>query len=166
MPSLDLDYTFFDFNFCEAWDPTMAVGPDQAQLLKMVCDAREGNQRAASEFASAMYSTIRKAAFESFLRARGERAVFYHEWFYEKPSQFIEILLYEQICYAKDGGSYWSETWVDGGIVRGPGGPFLQPDEIDRMFTPEDNERSAGMTWWRRFRRHLRPIAKRCSVLG
>jgi hypothetical protein len=143
-PPLDLDEAFADFNFCGSWDPTLSVGPNQLQLLQMICQAREGDRGAAAEFADTMYWTLRKAAFESFLRKRGERAIFYGEWFYEKIAQLTSILLHDGVEILKDGKACWIEArrpWDERLSVLAAGGPFFQPDELERIFVPEDNER-------------------------
>lgn len=143
-PPLDLDEAFADFNFCGSWDATLKVGPNHLQLLQMICQAREGERNAAVEFADTMYWTLRKAAFESFLRVRGERAVFYSEWFYEKIAQLTSILMHDGVEIIKDGKACWIQAarpWDERLSILAIGGPFFQPDELERIFVPEDNER-------------------------
>jgi hypothetical protein len=142
-PPLDLDEAFADFNFCGSWDPTLRVGPNRLRLLQMICLAREGDRSAAAEFADTMYWTLRKAAFESFLRKRGERAIFYSEWFYENTAQLTTILLHDGVQILKESKA-WIEArrpWDERLSVLAVGGPFFQPDELERIFVPEDNER-------------------------
>ena len=165
-PPLDLDEGFADFNFCGRWDPTVTVGPNHLQLLQMICQAREGDRNAAAEFADTMYWTLRKAAFESFLRVRGERAIFYSKWFYEKIAQLTTILLHDAVEIIKEGRTHWVQAtrpWDERLSILAIGGPFFQPDELERIFVPEDNER---LKWYDMVVRvSAEPIANREAAL-
>jgi hypothetical protein len=149
--SLDMDRKFLEFNFCEVWDPTLkpGLGPRQADLIEMVYHARQGDRSAAFEFCSTMYWTLREAAFTCFEKIHGPRPIHYHEWFYCKLQQLLEILVYEELSvdgYAADGSLRHPQTdqpWKEGFIVLGTAGPPVQPDDLEAAFRPEDNSDAA-----------------------
>jgi len=168
-PPLDLDEAFADFNFCGSWDPTLSVGPNQLQLLQMICQAREGDRGAAAEFADSMYWTLRKAAFESFLRKRGERAIFYGEWFYEKIAQLTSILLHDGGEILKDGKACWIEArrpWDERLSVLAAGDLFFSPTNWNEFSCRRTTSASSGTTWWSGFQQKRPRIAKERSVRG
>ena len=146
--SLFLDRKFRDFNFSELTDPYMKPGggPTQLALIRLVYSARIGDVGAGSEFTDAVYSTLRDESFRCFQEVHGPRSIGYRDWFYAKLSQFLEILVYEQLSVDGIGADGQLRTprtdkpWEEGVLVLGPGGPPVQPSDIEQTFSPADNE--------------------------
>jgi hypothetical protein len=146
-PDFHTNRSFRDFNFCARWDPSLKGGPSSESLVRLVYEARQGDRSAAGEFGSAMYYTLRPAAFEAFQKRRGPYGITYTEWFYSKLKQYFEILLYlwlDVTEMAEDGNlrvrvveQPWEEG-LDGFLLHGD---LVEDEEIEQALIPEDNER-------------------------
>jgi hypothetical protein len=146
--SLFLDRAFPDFNFSQTWDPNLRPdgGPSQLALIKMIYAARRGDRSARVGFTDAMYWTLRQESFECFQRARGPKTINYRDWFYAKLSQFLEILVWETLALdglGPDGQPRVPKTdrpWEESLNVLGPGGPGVDPPDLEKTFAPADND--------------------------
>jgi len=133
---LFLDREFPDFNFSATWDPDLRPGggPSQLKLIQMVHGARLGERGAAAGFIETMYWTLRLESFECFQRVHGPCSISYRDWFYAKLSQFLDLLVYEQLAVAGPGGTTGLKAgapWEEGFLVLGPG--ELAVDTVYRM---------------------------------
>jgi hypothetical protein len=147
--ALDLDPHFRNFNFCALWDPTLtpSCGPSESALYKLAYLARQGERGAIGEFGNTLDWTLREESFECFQRIHGPRPIRFAHWFYAKLDQLLSILLHDEIlvCGLGPQGSAGKATtdrpWEEGsGILTGEI-PAIQPDELERAFSPEDSTR-------------------------
>ena len=131
---IDGDPTVRDFNFSA---PNLGSTCTHQELAQWIDEGRKGNSSALSCFASAMYWTLRPAAFECYLRTYVRRPIAYPDWFYSKLLQFLRTLM------DGDPGTPFADR-LGNGLYR------LIPDysdaELDRerlrqTVKPEDTER-------------------------
>ena len=142
------DPEFRDFNISYLWSPDLRAGsgPNESKLFRLVYESRKGVRGAAGEFADTMYWTLRPAAFESFQRLHGPRAIDYRDWFYGKLCQFLSILVYEQLrvyglgAWGGAAPPQTDEPWNEGcGVLCGDG-ELIERDELEEQLSPEDHE--------------------------
>ena len=143
------DPEFRNFNICYLWTPDLRAGggPNESQLFRLVYESRRGVRGAAGEFADSMYWTLRPAAYESFQKLHGPRAIDHRDWFYSKLCQFFGILLYEQLrvfglgAWGGSAPPKTDEPWNEGCGVLCGGGPSVDRDELEELLSPEDSEK-------------------------
>jgi hypothetical protein len=141
------DPDFKDFNLCYFRSPDLRAGggPNESQLFRLVYESRKGVRGSTAEFADTMYWTLRPAAYESFQKLHGPRAIDYRDWFFSKLCQFFGILLYEQLrvfglgAWGGTAPPQTDEPWNEGcGVLCGDG-PSIDRDELEELLSPEDN---------------------------
>jgi hypothetical protein len=136
------DPEFLNFNFSWLADDTLqpGSGPRESDLYVLVQKARKGIDDALQEYEDAMSWTLRPAAFESFQRTFGARAIEYPDWFYSKLYQFFRILLHERVQVLHSGPSgdvgpaRTDRPWEEGQILYGDG-PSIDPDDLETAFS-------------------------------
>lgn len=145
-PDLHLDRHFRDFNFCPFSEPTLKAGggPSQSDVYKMAYLLRKGNHGTEGEFASAMHSTLREEAFQSFQALHGPYAIGYADWFYAKLEQFLGILLYEKLWvwgmgeYGEQGTPVTDRPWEEGNGILGGHPALVDPRKLRSAFFPNE----------------------------
>jgi len=142
------DEEFLNFNVSAFLDPALKAkdGPDQTTLYQLAILGRQGDRFAIGEFTETIDRTLQPAAFASFERLRGVRAIGFPDWFYSKLYQFFEILLHESVAVLGNGpGGDWgapktARPWEEGERRLRGSGSSLEPDEIEAAFSPEARE--------------------------
>jgi len=142
------DPEFRDFNISYLWSPDLRAGsgPNERKLFRLAYESRKGVRGTAGESADTMCWTLRPAAFESFQKLHGPRAIDYRDWFYSKLCQFLGILLYEQLrvfglgAWGGPAPPQTDEPWNEGcGVLCGDG-PLIERDELEEQLSPEDHQ--------------------------
>jgi hypothetical protein len=141
-----------DYNFSKIRDPDLLAGhgPKETDLYRLVHESRHARRLSGTEFANAMYWTLRPATFEAFQRKHGPRPIEYRDWFYSKLYQFLSILVYEAVEVYGLGPEAGLETlhaddpWKQGCRVFRGEGPLIDAEELEASFTPGDNESEEG----------------------
>jgi hypothetical protein len=139
------DPEFLNFNFSWLRDGTLAPGggPSESDLFALVQKSRNGISYATAEYQDAMRCTLQPAAFESFQRTMGVRAVAYQDWFYSKLYQFFRILLHNALevlgtgPFGDFGPPRTARPWEEGHIFRGSG-RTIDPSDLEAAFSFED----------------------------
>jgi len=139
------DSEFLNFNFSWLRDGTLAPGggPSESELFALVQKSRSGIGLATAEYQEAMHWTLQPAAFESFQRTLGARAVEYPDWFYSKLYQFFRILLHNALevlgtgAFGDFGPPRTDRPWEEGHVFRGSG-RTIDPSDLEAAFSFED----------------------------
>jgi|HubBroStandDraft_6_1064221.scaffolds.fasta_scaffold62674_2 hypothetical protein len=150
MIGFELDPAFADFNFSEWWDPALRKGPSASSLYKLVYRARNGDRFAVGRFADTMYCTLRPETWDCFQRVHGHRPVSHREWFYAKLTQFVDMLVFDQLTVEEPNQhprKLQPDELLDERLtVVGGAGPQIQQDELEQALVPE---RHAEYAWYR-----------------
>ena len=140
MIAFELDPAFADFNFSEWWDPALKDGPSASSLYKLVYQARKGDRFAAGKFADTMNWTLRPETWDCFQRVHGHRPISHREWFYAKLTQFVDMLVYDDLTVEetnKQPRKLLPDELLDERFtVVGSVGP-THPDDLEQALVPE-----------------------------
>ena len=68
----------------------MGKGPSRLELIELVHEGRKGNECRLSNFADAMYGTLRRAAFDAYVALRGRANLISHGTSETLASHFLK----------------------------------------------------------------------------
>jgi hypothetical protein len=96
-----------------------------------------------------MYCTLRPETWDCFQRVHGHRPISHREWFYAKLTQFVDMLVYDELTIAEP-NQYPrklqpNELLDERFTVVGGAGPLIQRDELEQALV---SERHGAYAWY------------------